>query len=316
MLNIVLFGQDFVINTISFAAAACAFSCITTDNYSVYNSATTKSLAHILRLFGSYLASLQINSLNWFQLFFIANKLILYLTIQLYLLILYLIILNCNTINVYRDIGEALQQVVGIESDDCHCVNTTYPKQWIYNLHGYSSDTYIIHAGKNGDTRTMEESDMDVNSIIKIIIMHYELLNVLFDSYGMLQILIYNNSLSSCVVKDGFMNSSSIVIKKNIDITLQLQNIMDYNYLRNDWLNLFGLLKRDCICILIVLTQLLNTEAKRYIIIIGKYNLICFKCVIVFDVAGDKQIVLLQKMTKKINEESLIWVCKKVTKSG
>ena len=226
MLNIEIFGQYFVIKTIlnSFAATACAFSCITTDTYLVYNSAATSSLTHVLRLFGSFLAWLQINLLNWFQLFFISNELIVHLDLHLYLLILYVFILNCNTINSYRDTGEAIQQAVRIRLHERQCINKAYSKKLIYNLHGYS---YFIHGGKtvkNGNETKMEENDTDVNSIIKLIAMHYQLFNALFDPYGMfLRILIYDNSLSSCVVNDSCMNSGSIVKKE------YYYNIAKYN---------------------------------------------------------------------------------------
>ena len=208
MLELELFREYLHIKMISFVAVAHAFNCITTDTYLGYNS-TTKLLAHILRLFDRFLVWLQINPLNWFQLFFIANKLILYLIIQLYLLILYLVILNCNTINSYGDIGEALQkQVVRIGSDDCRYVNTTYPKKLIYNLHGYSSDTNIVHASKNvvfvqnRDKKIMEENNMDVNS---------QLHGILFEFYVIfLQVLIYENLLPSYVAKDAWFNIGSI----------------------------------------------------------------------------------------------------------
>ena len=78
-------------------------------------------------------------------------------------------------------------------------------------------------------------------------------------------------------------------------------------HLHNGWLNLFGLLKGNCINILIIFIEFLNIEATRYPIIIGEYNLMCFIRVIVFEVNGDRQqIVLLQKMTDKNDKESLI----------
>ena len=287
MFNIGIFGQYFVIKTVSFAATA-AFSCMTTDTYLLYNSATTNSLAQILRLFGSFLAWLQTSPVNWFQLFFIANKLIVHLDMHLYLIILYLFILNFNTINLYRDTDEALHE--------CQCIIKlkAHSKKLIYNLHGYSIDSYYIHCVKtveNGDEKKMEENDTDVNSIIKLIIMYYQLFNILFDPYGIfLRILIYDNSLPSCVVKGSCMNSGNIVIIKNI-------NIMDY--LHNGLFN--------CINILMVFMRFLNIKATRYLIIIGEYNLMCLKCEIVFDVDGDAQIVLFEKKTEKNDDESLRW---------
>ena len=295
-MNVEICGQYFVIKTISLAATTCAFSCITTDTNLGNNSATTNSLAHVLRSFGSFLAWLQISTVNLSQLFFIANKLILivHLDMQLYLLILYLFILNFNTINSYRDTGEALQHAVGIRLHECQCIIKAYSKKLIYNLHGYSIDSYYIHGGKtakNGDEKKMAKNDTDVNSIIKLIIKHYQLLNILFDLYGILiRILIYDSCMNGGII--------IIVIKKNINVTLQ--NIMDY--LHNDLFNLFGLLKWNCINILMVFIRFLNIEATRYLIIIGEYNLMYFKCEIVFDVDGDQQIVLFQKKTEKIDE--------------
>ena len=113
-------------------------------------------------------------------MFFIANKLIQYLVMPLYFLILYLFIINCNTINLYRVIGEAIQQVVGIRLYKYHCIHKTFPKNLIHNLCGYRMDSYIIHDGE----RKMEENDTDVNSIIKF--MHNQLFGILIDSYGVL----------------------------------------------------------------------------------------------------------------------------------
>ena len=88
-----------------------------------------------------------------------------------------------------------------------------------------------------------------------------------------------------------------IAIKKNINLTLQ--NIMDY--LHNGWINLFSLSNRNCINILIIFTRFLNSQATRYLIIIGwKYNLVCFMHESLFDVNGDEQIILLQKKQTKM----------------
>ena len=72
------------------------------------------------------------------------------------------------------------------------------------------------------------------------------------------------------------------------------------DYLHN-WLNLFSVLKMNCINILIIFLQS-NTESISNLIIIDEYYLICFVDVIVFDVSGVEEMILLQKKTEKNDE--------------
>ena len=71
------------------------------------------------------------------------------------------------------------------------------------------------------------------------------------------------------------------------------------DYLHNGCHNIFTLLRRNYINILIIFIEFSNIQAIWCLIIIGKYNLMCCIPVIVFDVYGDVQIVLLQKNTEK-----------------
>ena len=318
------FGQYFEAEMISFAVVACAFSGDSEDIYFefVYNFTTTYSWAYVLRLVEFFLPWLQIDHLNGFQLFFIENILILHLIMQLYSLILYLFVLDGNTINSYRYIDKLIQLAVAIGLHECHCINITYPKKWIDNLHGYSIDSCIIHASKivpsikNRDKTTiaMEENNTDINSILKLI--DNQLFSISFYDYYyviFLRILIHNNLLPSYAAKDAWLNSGSIVIKKNINVPNTrcyiIANVMDYLY--DGWINLFGLIKRNCINILIIFIGISNIEVISCLIIIGEYNLMCFMRVIVFVVNGDEQIILLQKKTEKNDEQSLIWSLKK-----
>ena len=235
---------------------------------------------------------------------------------QLYSLILYLLILDCNRINSHRYIDKLIQQAVVIGLHECYCINITYPKKSIHKLHGYRIDCYIMHAGKivpiikNGNNLIFNNAD--INSIIKLI--HNQLFSILFYYYVIvLQILVYDNLLPSYCAKDAWLNSGSIVMKKTINTPNTTcyngVNIMDY--LHNGWLNLFGLLKRNYINILLIFIGSANGEAIVCLIIIGEYNLMCFMPEIVFDVNGDKQIMLLQKKMEKNDEQSLIWILKK-----
>ena len=113
MLEMKLFRQ-FVEREMTFCAViAHAFRCISTytDIYFTYNCATTYALVHVLRLFGIFANGLQMDHLNGFQLICSSNTLILHLIMQL---ILYLFILDCNTIKSHRYIGKVLQQAVAI----------------------------------------------------------------------------------------------------------------------------------------------------------------------------------------------------------
>ena len=195
MLELKLFRQYFKTEVISCAAMVYAFSCISIDTYFIYIWATYL-FARIFRLFDIFVGGLQINHLNGFQLFFNSNALIVHLDMQLYLLLLYLFVLNYNTINLYRDIDKAVQQVVAIRLKKCHCINKIYPRQSIYNLDGYSITSNIIHGRKtiiilkNRDKTKMEKNDTDVNSVIKLI--QNQLFSILFDSYVMfLGVLFY-----------------------------------------------------------------------------------------------------------------------------
>ena len=295
MLETKLFTPFFATEMISCAAMAYAFGCIATDTYSVYNWSTAYSLVYLLRIFDIFLHWLQIDYLKCFELFLLATALMVHLIMQLYLLILYLFIIDCNTINSRGYIGEVIQQVVGIGSNGSR-VDTTYPKKSINNLHGYGSDSYMIYGSntvsiiKTRDKTKREANNPNINGITKLV--HSKLFNVLFDSYViLLRILIYDNILPSYAAKEACMNSDSIVINKNINIILQ--SITDY--LHNCLLNLFGLLKRNCINILIVFAGFLNSEVARYPIIIAEYNLVA-------------------KKDKNNDRESPIWSLKKSKK--
>ena len=284
MLELKLFKQYFEAKRIFFVVMAHAFESIATDIYFIFNGATAHSLTDVLRLFEIFVNWLQIDRLNGFQLIFRSNTWILHSIIQLYLLILYLCFLDSNTNKSHRYIGQVLKEAVAIGLHDYRYGNKAYLKNLIYNLHGYSIGNYIIHAGKtvpiikNRYKTKVEENNTNINSIMKLI--YDQLFSILFYCYVIfLAILIYD----------------SIIIKKNINIILQ--NIMDY--LHNGCKNFFSLLKRNCINILIVFIGFLNIEAARYLIITGEYNLTCFIDVVVFDVNGDDQMILLHKKTQK-----------------
>ena len=269
------------------------------DIYFIFNGTTKHSLNYILGLFDIDLDWLPIDHLNGFQLIFRSNILILHLKMQLYLLVLYLFILDCNRIKSYRYIDEILQPVVAIGLLESCCITITHLNNLIHNLHEYTVDSYIIHAGKTApiikkrDKTKMEENntDIDINSII-----NNQLFSVLLNFYVIfLGILIYYNLFPIYGAKNACLNSRSIVIKKSINMILQ--NIMEY--LHNGWHNLFGLLKRNCINILIIFMVFSNIQVISYLIIMGEYNLMYFIHAIVFVVNGDiKQIVLLQKNIK------------------
>ena len=111
-----------------------------------------------------------------------------------------------------------------------------------------------------------------------------------------------------------------LAIRKNINVRIpntcySIANLMDC--LQNGCLNLFGLLMRKCISILILFIKFSNIQAIIYLIIIGEYNLICVRRVIIFDVNGDEQIILLQKNRKKLTMSRSYGVYKnqKVTKN-
>ena len=204
---------------ICFAAMEYAFSCLGTDAYFIHNCAcaTTYSLVHVWRLVDIFVNGLQIDHLNGFQLICTSNTLILHLIMQL---ILYLFILDYNTIKSHRYIGEVSQQAVAIGLYECCCTNKTYPKKLRYNIHGYSIDTNIIHPRKtasilrNRDTTKTEGNDFEINSIIQI--MHSQLFSILFESYVFVQVLISENSLPNDIVTDARLKKDNIVIKKNI----------------------------------------------------------------------------------------------------
>ena len=80
------------------------------------------------------------------------------------------------------------------------------------------------------------------------------------------------------------------------------------DYLHDGWLGLFGLLKRNCINILIIFIRFTMNHAISYLIIIGEYNLMCFICVIVFEVNGDEQMILLQKNVEKNAKRDWVWI--------
>ena len=90
-----------------------------------------------------------------------------------------------------------------------------------------------------------------------------------------------------------------------------LANVEDYVY--DSWFNLFGLLKRNCINILIIIIRFSNSEAISCLIIIDKYNLVSFMHVIVFEVNGDDRTILLQQKTEK-NDEGWLMDFKKAKK--
>ena len=304
MLEMELCTQFGASEMISCSAMANAFGCISTytDISFIYNCTATYSLVCVLRLFDIFANGLQMDHLNGFQLTCSSSTLILHLIIQL---ILCLFILNCNTIKLNRYIGGVLEQAVIIGLCECCCIDNTYSKKLIYNIHGYSIDSYIIYGGKtvsiikNRNKTKMQENDSGTNSIVKL--RHNQLFNVSFNLYViLLRIILYDNLLPTYAAKKACMNGGSIVIKKNINTILQ--NVMDY--LHGGWFNLFGLLKRNCINILIIFIGFANTGATKYLIKIGEYNLMCFIRLVVFEVNGDKQIILLQKKTEK-NETSL-----------
>ena len=276
MLEMEFFGQYFVTEMISFGAMACPFSCPSTNIYFIYNGATRHSLVHVLAIFDIFLEWLQIDHLNGSQLFFNENTLILHLIMQLYLLISYLFILDCNTINSYRYIAidELIQQVVVIGLHEYHYINIIFGKKWIHNLNGVNS--YIMPIIKNQHETKMKKNNTNINNIIKLL--HNQLFNILFYYYLIfLRVLVYINLLSIYVAKDAWLNSGSIVIKKNINVQnntcYRIANTMYYLY--NGCNNLFGLLKRNCIDILIIFIGILisNTEAMSCLIIIREYNL-------------------------------------------
>ena len=299
MLEMELSGHYFETKIISCAGMAYEFSCTSTDTSFIYDCATMHSLDHVLIAFDIFVNWLQINNLNLLELIFIANKLILHLIMQLSLLILYSFILVCNTIKTHRYIGQRVQQAIAIELHEYRYVIKTYTNKWIHNLHGYSIHSYLIHnikTVKNRDETKMEENDTDVNSIIIIKLMHNQLFSILLEYYIMcLRILVYGNSFPIYITKNKCMNNNNIIIKKNINKTLQ--KIMDY--LHNGCHNIFALLRMNCINILIIFIEFSNTEAIWCLIIMGEYSVMCCIPVIVFDVSGDVKIVLLQKTTKK-----------------
>ena len=240
-----LFEQHLEIEMISFAVVAYARACSSIINtYFIYNEATMYLLVHVFRLLDIFLAWLQINLLNRFM----ANKLIVHLDMQLYLLILYLylFVLDCNKIKSYGDIGDhgAIQQVVGLNEGSC--INKVCPKKSIH-IHEYSIDSNIFHAGKTVSIikhrykTKMDKNITDDNSIIKL--MHNQLFSILFEYYIIfLQILFYENSLShDDLATDARLNYDNIVLKKNIDVSnttyIILKNM--HNGLFTRWLAWF-----------------------------------------------------------------------------
>ena len=297
-------------------AVVHAFSCITVDIYFLYNHATTYSLAHVLRTFDIFLNWLQIDHLNGFELFFLANTLMVHLIMQLYLLILYLLILDCNTIKSYRYVCEVIHQVA-IGLHECRCINKIYQQKSIHNLHGYSIDSYIIHGGqtvpivRNRDKAKLEENDNAVDIVIKLI--ENQFFSILFYYYIIfLQILMYDNLLASYVAKDAWFNSGSIVTQKNINVPNTIcYNIPDtMDYLHSGWLNLFGLLKRNNINILIVFIGFANSEAVGSLIIMDEYNLMYFVCDCIRCLRRRADNIITKKIEKN-DEQSLIWSSKK-----
>ena len=151
--------------------------------YFIFNGATTHSLGHILGLFDTALHWSQIDHLNGFELIFSSNIWILHLKMQLYLLVLYLFILDCNRIKSNRYIGEVLKQIVAIGLHQCQIKHLN---DLIHNLYGYSVDSNIMYAGKtvpilkNQDKIKNEENntDIDINSII-----NNQLFSILFYCY-------------------------------------------------------------------------------------------------------------------------------------